>query len=100
MAVGPEPSLKEPGHTVLREHIAAQPDASLVELQQALVDKRGVSVSQATICRALQELGLPRKKEFIRPGTRRKTGEAVPPLERQSGSHPVCSLMRWVLIWR
>lgn len=64
---GPEPSLKEPEHKVLREHVAAQPDASLAELQQALVDKRAVSVSQATICRALQELGLPRKKRASSP---------------------------------
>ena len=77
---GPKPSLKEPEHEVLREHIAAQPDASLAELQQVLAQRRAVSVSQATLCRALQELDLPRKKESFRPGTRRKTESAISPL--------------------
>lgn len=63
---GPKPSLQEPEHKVLRQHIAAQPDASLFELQQLLADQYGVSVSQATICRALQELDLPRKKKSFR----------------------------------
>ncbi len=64
---GPKPSLQEPEHNLLREHIATQPDASLAELQQALADKGAVSVSQATICRALQELDLPRKKRIFSP---------------------------------
>lgn len=64
---GPKPALKEPEHQVLREHIAAQPDASLAELQRALVEKCAVSVSQATVCRALQELDLPRKKRAFSP---------------------------------
>jgi transposase len=77
---GAQPALKEPEHKVLREHMAAQPDASLAELQQVLVEQCAVCVSQATICRALQELDLPRKKDPFRPGTRRKTAQAVPPL--------------------
>ena len=87
---GPAPALKEPEHQVLRAHIAAQPDASLAELQQVLAARRAVAVSQATICRALQELGLPRKKEFLCPSTRRATKGALPPLNRSTGPRSVC----------
>lgn len=64
---GPEPSLKEPERALLREQIAHQPDASLQELQQVLIEKRRVSVSLATISRVLQDLGLPRKKKAFSP---------------------------------
>ena len=67
---GSAPVLKEPEQALLRQHIAEQPDASLAELQAALVEKQEVSVSQATVSRALQALGLPRKKKFLRSGTR------------------------------
>lgn len=59
---GPKPFLQKPEHHILRRHIAAQPDASLFELQQVLADQHEISVSQTTICRTLQELDLPRKK--------------------------------------
>jgi transposase len=64
---GPEPSLKEPERALLREQIARQPDASLEELQQVLIEQRRVSVSLATISRLLQNLGLPRKKKAFSP---------------------------------
>ena len=67
---GSVPALKEPERALLREHIAEQPDASLAELQAALVEKQKISVSPATVSRALQSLGLPRKKKFLRSGTR------------------------------
>lgn len=64
---GSAPALQAAERTLLREQIAAQPDASLAELQQALATKRQVWVSQATVSRALQALGLPRKKRvFLR----------------------------------
>ncbi len=66
---GPERSLKEPERALLREQIAGQPDASLEELQKVLAEKARVSVSLATISRALQELGLPRKKRAFSPGS-------------------------------
>ena len=78
---GPKPALKESEHQVLRAQITAQPDASLAELQQVLLAQRAVSVSQATICRALQQLDLPRKKESFRARTQRKTAAAVPPVD-------------------
>lgn len=74
---GPKPALKEAEHQVLREQLAAQPDASLAELQQALVEQRAVSVSQATLCRALQALDLPRKKRaFSRKRATPKRGSS------------------------
>jgi len=71
---GPEPSLKEGERTLLREQIAGQPDASLEELQKVLTEKRQVTVSLATISRALQELGLPRKKRAFSPRNAIKSG--------------------------
>lgn len=71
---GSEPSLKEPERALLREQIAAQPDASLEELQKVLVEKREVSVSQATVSRVLQALGLPRKKRVFSPRSAMKSG--------------------------
>lgn len=59
---GPEPSLKEAERKLLRASVAKQPDVSLDELRQMLVEKRKISVSQSTVSRVLQELNLPRKK--------------------------------------
>lgn len=72
---GPEPSLKELERALLREQIARQPDASLEELQQVLIEQRRVSVSLATISRVLQNLGLPRKKKaFTRRNAMKRSG--------------------------
>lgn len=46
----------------LRERVAAQPDATLGELQGWLLTERGVSVSPVTVWRALAGLGLTLKK--------------------------------------
>ena len=62
---GPEPALKEKELALLRQEIAARADATLEELQQALIDKCQVAVSLATISRALQCLNLPRKKKSL-----------------------------------
>jgi transposase len=64
---GPEPSLKEPERKLLRTKVAQQPDVSLNELRQMLVEKRQLSVSQSTVSRVLQELELPRKKRAFSP---------------------------------
>jgi transposase len=76
---GPEPSLKEPERAFLREQIARQPDASLEELHQVLIEERRVSVSLATISRVLQGLGLPRKKKAFSPrnAMKRSGGNSV-----------------------
>ena len=67
---GSAPALKEAEHNLLRQQIMQQPDASLDELRAVLREQQEVSVSQATVSRALQALGLPRKKKLFRAGTR------------------------------
>ncbi len=52
---------------VLRAAVQAQPDATLGELKEALAVQCHVSVSEATICRQLQALNLPRKKRVSKP---------------------------------
>lgn len=46
----------------LRELVAAQPDATLAELREKIESATNLSVSVATMCRALQRLDLGRKK--------------------------------------
>jgi transposase len=49
----------------IRQLIAAQPDATLEELREKIKSSTRLSVSQATMCRELQRLQLPRKKSLI-----------------------------------
>ncbi|MBA3712748.1 MAG: transposase [Pyrinomonadaceae bacterium] len=49
----------------LRELVAAQPDATLVELREKIASATKLSVSAATMCRALQRLDLKRKKSLL-----------------------------------
>jgi transposase len=60
---GPEVLLKEKELVLLRKEIHKHPDATLEELQKVLAEKRDVTASLPTICRALQQLNLPRKKK-------------------------------------
>ena len=62
---GPEVLLKEKELALLRKEINKHPDATLVELQKVLAKKRNVTASLPTICRALQQLNLPRKKKGL-----------------------------------
>ena len=48
---------------LLQSQVSAQPDATLAELSAHLKRKAKVEVHLSTICRALQKLGLPRKKK-------------------------------------
>ena len=57
----------DPQRAVLRTAMDDRPDATLKELQAVLASRRQVTVSEATICRELQELGLPRKKKASSP---------------------------------
>lgn len=63
---GPEPLLQEKELALLREEVKKHPDATLEELQKVLADKCDVTASLPTVCRALQQLNLPRKKKFHR----------------------------------
>ena len=47
----------------LRELVEAHPDATLIELCEFFADKTGNWVGRTAMCRALQKLGLNRKKK-------------------------------------
>jgi transposase len=55
-------SLTEAHLTVLQKQIAAKNDLTLDELVAYLKEKEQVTVHRSTVCRALQRLGLSRKK--------------------------------------
>jgi transposase len=56
------------GDAKLRALVEADPDATLDELRARLRRSRGISLTRSGICRALQRLGLPRKKKrSVRP---------------------------------
>jgi transposase len=76
---GTTPALQAEEHALLRAHLQEQPDASLAELQAVLWEKQAVAVSQATVCRALQALHLPRKKRVFSPrnGTKPSEGSSA-----------------------
>lgn len=59
-------SLSEKHLTVLQARIAEKNDSTLAELVAHLADKETVTVHPSTVCRALQRLGLPRKKRVLR----------------------------------
>ena len=59
--------LSETHCNFLAQQIKEQPDATLVELQERLQERKGVSVSPSTVSRQLQLLRLPRKKSQWSP---------------------------------
>ena len=69
---GVEPTLQDQERALLCAEIARQPDATLAELQTALSLHCQVTVSLTTICRALQQLNLPRKKSLSSQGGRKR----------------------------
>jgi transposase len=64
-------SLDERMLEMLCQQLLLQPDATLAELSAFLLRDADVKVHLSTVCRALQRLGLPRKKK---PGVRRASG--------------------------
>jgi transposase len=60
---GHVPRLQARHHGLLRAAIARRNDATLRELREHLEARGRVSVSEATVSRALSKLGLPRKKK-------------------------------------
>jgi transposase len=65
---GRRASLSAQQRQLISRQVRAQNDISLAELQTLLEEQEGVSVHVSTICRALQQLDLPHKKEFRRLG--------------------------------
>ena len=60
---GQELSIDEENLCLIKQYLAEQPDATLEETCVYLKKKGKVQVSRSTMCRALQKLGLPRKKK-------------------------------------
>jgi transposase len=60
---GAAPKLTDTDRTVLRDTVVLYPDATLAECQAVLRAQGNRRVSVSTICRALQQLELPRKKK-------------------------------------
>ena len=59
---GSAPKLTAPDRALLRDLVALAPDVTLGECQTVLREQGRKRVSVPTICRALQQLALPRKK--------------------------------------
>ncbi len=59
---GPPARKREILEHVLPAQVSRNPDLTLAEHRELLEDERGVSVSTATVSRALKDLGLPLKK--------------------------------------
>ena len=79
---GVQPSLQPTHLRQLQAEVAAQPDATLAELQTALSHgATPCTVSQATVCRALQQLNLPRKKKRVVAQARSKKN--APPFAKK-----------------
>jgi transposase len=76
---GPAPKLQGQDRALLRNEIAKQPEATLAELQTRLAEHGSRRVSVPTLCRALIQLQLPRKKKAARPGAGRNAAHAVSP---------------------
>jgi transposase len=74
---GPAPKLQDQDRALLRAAIEQQPDATLAELQTVLAEHGRSRVSVPTLCRALIQLQLPRKKKSPRPGAGRKATPEV-----------------------
>jgi transposase len=64
---GGKPALQEHHLNRVKKLVEQQPDATLSELCQRLGRSGGPRVHLWTMCRALQRLGLPRKKSLFTP---------------------------------
>jgi transposase len=70
---GPTPLLQEPERALLRAAVAQQPDVTLAEVQALRVAHGSRAVSKPTLCRALPQLNLPRKKKVSSPRSELKS---------------------------
>ena len=83
-AGGPLPRLTADTLAVLRALVLEENAATLAEYADRLAARTGVRVSPPVLCRALQRLGLPRKKR--RSGRASRTGPRLPPSVRPGSS--------------
>lgn len=97
---GPIPLVQEAERECLRTAVAKQPDITLAEAQ-ALLAAHGKAASVPTICRALQALGLPRKKKVSAPrSATRRTARSFASSSRGWTCGNVSLSMRWAVTWR
>ena len=97
---GSAPKLTDTDRALLRETVAQQPDVTLAECQAVLAAQGSGWVSVPTICRALQQLQLPRKKKvssLVSAMTRRARNSANSPGRSMWASTSL--LTRWAVTW-
>lgn len=82
-------TLDEKTLALLQEQVAAQPDATLSELAAYLKRKAKAQVHPSNICRALQKLGLPRKKKPRSSRASRSRSAGFPSSGGLLGSSPL-----------
>src|SRR5215211_4129711 len=87
-------TLNEKLLALLKSQVALQPDATLSELGAHLKKKAQVEVHLSTVCRALQKLGLPRKKKSGGFGAGRSRPASIPSKSLWLGSSPFCLYRR------
>lgn len=75
-AHGPAPRIQASQQAHLQKMVQEQPDATLAELCQRLADRTALQVSPPTMCRALDKLGLHRKKSPCTPPSRTRHASA------------------------
>jgi transposase len=63
---GATPKLTDSDRALLRDTVALYPDVTLAECQTVVSEQGSGRVSVPTMCRALQQLELPRKKKSRR----------------------------------
>ena len=84
-AGGQQRRLRDHSET-LRNAVAKQPDATLEELSDQLVEAKGLQVSRSTVCRELQRLKLLLKKSHSTPPseTPHESNDCAPNTARRS----------------
>lgn len=94
---GVPPTLKPRDLVQVRRLVKRQPDATLEELCGRLAEATGTSVKGWTMCRALGELGLGRKKSPCTPAsvTRPACGASAPPGAGESAAWPGGGWSSW-----
>lgn len=81
---GPRRTLQTCGK-IIRAEIKKQPDLTLAELCERVATTHRVKASPSMMCRELQQLALPRKKDAVRQPARHAAGQA--PATRICGTH-------------
>ena len=84
-AGGFTPALGEAELRDLAALVREQPDATLDELRERLAARGGAPASAPVVCRALQKLGLPRKKSRCTPASGTRRGSAGPRVRGSAG---------------